>query len=149
MPAVEFRGEGMRRSFVGVCVGLAFVALGAAGCSDDDTTTPTTPTPTTVTESFTGALNKNGAVTFSFSVGATGQVTATLTELASSAVPVGLSLGNWNGTTCQIVLANDNAVQGTFVTGNMSATGSLCVRLYDASGNVEAAVPFKVDVVHP
>src|SRR5687767_48515 len=126
----------MRRSFGGSLVLLALVAMGAAGCDEETTpTTPTTPGPT-VTESFTGALTRNGAVTFSFTVGATGQVTATLTELGSSAIPVGVSLGNWNGTTCQIVLANDNAVQGTFVTGTMSGTGSLCVRLYDASGNL-------------
>jgi hypothetical protein len=139
----------MRRSFGGNLVLIALAALGAAGCDED--TTPTTPTPpaSTVTESFSGSLTRNGAVTFSFSVAATGQVTATLTELASSAVPVGLSLGNWNGTTCQIVLANDNSVQGTFVTGSMSGTGDLCVRLYDASGNLESTVAFKVDVVHP
>jgi hypothetical protein len=128
---------------------LALVALGAAGCDEDTTpTTPTTPTPP-VTESFSGTLNRNGAVTFSFSVAATGQVTATLAELGSSAVPVGVSLGNWNGTTCQIVLANDNAVQGTFVTGTMTATGDLCTRIYDASGNLELPVTFRVEVVHP
>ncbi len=137
----------MRRSFLGLCVVLA---LGAAGCDDktDTPTTPTTPTPS-VTESFTGSLNKNGAQTFSFTVATTGQVTATLAELSSSTVPVSLSLGNWNGTTCQVVLANDNSVQGTFVTGTMSAAGSLCLRLSDASGNLAAAVTFKVDVVHP
>ncbi len=140
----------MRRSIPGVCVLAAFVMLGASACDDEAETpnTPTNPTPT-VTESFTGTLNKNGAQTFSFTVSATGQVTATLAELSSSTVPVSLSLGNWNGTTCQVVLANDNAVQGTFVTGTMSAAGSLCLRLSDASGNLEAAVTFKVDVVHP
>ncbi len=139
----------MRRSIFGACVLAAFVMLGAAAC-DEDTETPNTPSPApTVTESFAGALNKNGAQTFSFAVSTTGQVTATLAELSSSAVPVSLSLGNWNGTTCQVVLANDNAVQGTFVTGTMSAAGSLCLRLSDASGNLEAAVTFKVDVVHP
>jgi hypothetical protein len=140
----------MRRRFAAVCLVLALAAFGAAGC-DDETDTPTTPdTPApTVTESFSGTLNRNGAVTFSFSVSASGQVTATLVELSSSTVPVSLILGNWNGTTCQVVLANDNAVQGTFVTGAMSAAGSLCVRLSDASGNLEAGVIFKVDVVHP
>lgn len=140
----------MRRSFPGVCVLAAFVMLGAAACDEDTQTpnTPSTPTPT-VTESFTGTLNKNGAQTFSFTVSTTGQVTATLAELSSSTVPVSLSLGNWNGTTCQVVLANDNAVQGTFVTGTMSAAGSLCLRLSDASGNLEAAVTFRVEVVHP
>jgi hypothetical protein len=140
----------MRRSFLGAVVVLALAAFGAAGCDEETNGTPTTPTPTTtVTESFNGTLTRNGAQVFSFSVSASGQVTATLAELSSSTVPISLSLGNWNGTTCQVVLANDNAVQGTFVTGTMSASGDLCLRLSDASGNVEAAVTFKVDVVHP
>jgi hypothetical protein len=140
----------MRRSFLGVCAVLALAAFGAAGCDDqtDTPTNPTTPNPT-VTESFSGSLTKNGAQAFSFSVSATGQVTATLVELSSSTVPISLSLGNWNGTTCQVVLANDNAVQGTFVTGTMSAAGNLCLRLSDASGNLESTITFKVDVVHP
>jgi hypothetical protein len=139
----------MRRSLTGGFIALALVALGAAGC-DSDEPTPINPTPTpTVTDTFTGMLTTNGAQTFNFEVGGTGQVTATLTELGSNAVPVGLSLGNWNGTTCQIILANDAAVQGTFVTGNMTVRGNLCVRIYDASGNLAAAVAFKVDVVHP
>ena len=139
----------MRRTFP-VRVLLTVVALGASGCDDetDTPTTPTTPTPT-VTESFTGTLTKNGAQTFPFAVAATGQVTATLAELSSSTVPISIALGNWNGTTCQVVLANDNSIQGTFVTGTMSAAGNLCLRLSDASGNLEAAVSFKVDVVHP
>ncbi len=141
----------MRRRFAALGLVLALAAFGAAGCDDDESDTPTTPNPPapSVTESFSGTLNRNGAVTFSFAVAATGQVTATLVELSSSAVPVSLILGNWNGTVCQVVLANDNAVQGTFVTGTMSAAGSLCVRLSDASGNLEAGVTFKVDVVHP
>jgi hypothetical protein len=133
-----------------VCIVLALAMLSAAGCGDNKDTTPTTPTPTpTVTDSFSGTLAKNGAQTFSFSVAATGQVTATLKELSSSDVPISLSLGNWNGTTCQVVLANDNAVQGTFVTGTMSAAGNLCLRLSDASGNLETTLTFKVEVVHP
>jgi hypothetical protein len=140
----------MRRSFPGVWVVLALVLLGATGCDDEPEapTTPSNPTPT-VTESFTGALNKNGAQTFPFSASANGQVTATLAELSSSAVPISIALGNWNGTTCQVVLANDNAIQGTFVTGSMSAAGNLCLRLSDATGNLEGTVTFKVDVVHP
>jgi hypothetical protein len=139
------------RSFLRAFPLLALAALGVAGC-DDETTPPTTPTPpaATVTESFSGSLSKNGGVTFSFTVGATGQVTATLATLtAADGTKVGLSLGNWNGTTCQVVLANDNAIQGTFVTGTMSSAGSLCVRLYDAAGTVEGTASFRVDVVHP
>lgn len=138
------------RSFLRVFPLLALAALGVAGC-DDETPPPTTPTPpATVTESFSGTLNRNGAATFAFTVGATGQVTATLTTLtAAEGTRVGLSLGNWNGTTCQVVLANDSAVQGTLVTGTMSSAGSLCVRLYDAAGGLEGTATFKVDVTHP
>lgn len=143
----------MRRSFGKIFGVLALAALGAAGCdnNDDNNGTPTTPTPTpTVTETFTGNLTKNGAATFNFTVGASGQVSATLRELTPApAVSVGLSLGNWNGTVCQAVLANDSAIQGTFVTGNMSSAGSLCVRIYDATGTLEGTTAFRIEVVHP
>jgi hypothetical protein len=139
----------MRRSFVQVCVVLALAAVGAAGCDDDDP--PTTPTPPTqtVTDTFTGSLSRNGAQTFNFAVSTNGQVTATLSELSSSTIPISIALGNWRENTCQVVLANDNAIQGTFVTGSMSAAGALCVRLSDATGTLEGTVTFKVDVVHP
>lgn len=141
----------MRRSAGKMFVMLALVALGAAGCDEESNGTPTTPTPgPTVTETFSGTLTKNGASTFSFKVAATGQVSATLRELSPApATAVGLSLGNWNGTTCQTVLANDNAIQGTFVTGNMSAAGDLCVRIYDSKGDLEGTIAFKIEVVHP
>lgn len=144
------------RRFFRVCSLVALAALGAASCGSDNTTptTPTTPTPT-ITDSFSGTLSKNGGATFSFSTTANGQVTATLTTLAAATgtLPdgsvVGISLGNWNGTTCQIVLANDKAIQGTFVTGNMTKAGNLCVRVYDSTGELATTVTFKVDVVHP
>jgi hypothetical protein len=144
------------RSFLPVFAILALAALGAAGC-DDDVETPTTPTPPTssVTESFSGTVSRNGATTFPFSVGGNGQVTATLATFAaaSGTLPdgsvIGISLGNWNGTTCQIVLANDKAIQGTFVTGTMSRSGDLCLRVYDSTGELATTATFKVDVVHP
>jgi hypothetical protein len=141
----------MRRSFGKAFVVLALAAVGTAGCDKDENGSPTGPTPTpTVTETFTGTLSKNGGVTFSFSVSASGQVSATLRELnPAPAVGLGLSLGNWNGTVCQTVLANDNAIQGTFVTGNMTRSGDLCVRIYDSTGSLEQTVAFRIDVVHP
>ena len=61
---------------------------------------------------------------------------------------VGLSLGTWNGTSCQIVLANDKATQAAVVIGTASSAGSLCVRVYDV-GNVADPITYEIQVVHP
>lgn len=128
------------------------IALTIWACGDAaTTTTPTTPTATTptTTETFEGDLNPNGAKTFPFTTQAAGTVTATLTSLSpDSTLTIGMSLGTWNGSACQIVLANDNAIQGAVITGTVSSTGSLCVRVYDVGKLVEP-IAFVVTVVHP
>src|SRR5215217_7258698 len=107
--------------------------LTIAGCSDD-TPPPADPTPpASITETFTDTLNVNGARTHPFAAQRAGSVIASLTSLApDDTVTIGLSLGTWNGTSCQVVLANDNATltSGTVV-ASASSTGSLCVRVYD------------------
>ena len=128
----------------------------AAGCNDNNVTTPTTTTTTTTTtatttETFTGTLNMNGAASFPFTAAAAGTITATLTTVAPDAtVPIGLSLGSLTGTSCQISIANDAATQSAIVTGTVTAAASLCARVYD-TGKVTAAQPvsFTVTIVHP
>jgi len=139
----------MRRSthlkllFVAVAVAMAFWA-----CKNTIPSTSTTPAPTT-TDTFQGTLNPNGARTFSFSTQAAGAITATLTSVTpDSTTTVGMALGTWNGTACQVILANDSAVQGTVLIGASTAAGSLCVRIYDV-GNLTANEDFAVAVVHP
>jgi hypothetical protein len=131
---------------------LACVSLVAACDSGDDPGLPTAPTPPpTVTETFSGTVAQNGAVTHNFSTTTSGTVSATLTTLApDSAQIIGMSLGTWNGTVCAIVLANDRSTQGTVITGGVSALGQLCVRAYDV-GNITAARPFsyEITIVHP
>jgi hypothetical protein len=126
------------------------LVLALASCGEDEPTTPTAPTPPpTVTETFSGAVNRNGAVTHTFTTQASGTVTATLTALApNSELIVGMSLGTWNGSVCQIVLANDNAKQASVVTGGVSSLGSLCVRIYDV-GNIADPITYEITVVHP
>jgi hypothetical protein len=128
---------------------LLALALTFSGC-DDDNTPLTTPTPPpTTTETFSGMVNRNGAVTHPFSTQASGTVSATLTTLSpDSALVVGFSMGTWNGAVCQIVLANDSATQGTVVTGGASALGSLCMRIYDV-GNIVDPIAYEFTVVHP
>ena len=125
------------------------VLLSAAACSKSTATSPTTTTaPTNVTDTFTGTLTRNGATNFQFSVSAAGVVYATLSSVADSSTVVGLSLGTWNGTSCAIVLANDQAAQGTTVTGSVTGIGTLCARVYDV-GKVVDPLDYQVTVVHP
>jgi hypothetical protein len=142
----------MRRLIPGLLV-FAVVAAGAAGCNDNNNTTVTnptpTPTPTIVTEVFSGSLNMNGATTFPFSATAGGTVTVTLTTLSPDAtLPIGLSLGTWTGSACQVVIANDNAAQTAAISGTVTSAASLCVRVYDV-GKVTSPVDFTVTVGHP
>jgi hypothetical protein len=131
-----------------LCVLLS--ACLAAGCGSDPFTTPTAPsTPaTTVTELFEGTLTVNGAATYPFTVAQPGTATASLTALSpDSSVVVGLSLGTWNGSACQIILANDAASQGASVVGNATSIGSFCARIYDV-GKLTAATDFVVTLTH-
>jgi hypothetical protein len=128
---------------------VAVLCAGAAACDEEAPPPPTTPTPT-VTETFTGDVSQNGAQTHNFSTAASGVVTATLKEVApDSSLVIGFSLGNWTGSSCQIVLANDAATGGAILTGTMSGIGNLCLRMYDV-GNVPAAgATYRVEIVHP
>ena len=125
------------------CSPMAPTTVKAAASSD-------TPAGTGA-QRFTGTLNMNGAASFPFTAAAAGTITATLTTVAPDAtVPIGLSLGSWTGTSCQISIANDAATQSAIVTGTVTAAASLCARVYD-TGKVTAAQPvsFTVTIVHP
>jgi hypothetical protein len=127
---------------------LAIVAMTA--CGDDNIAPPTAPTPpTTVTETFSGAVTRNGAATHSFTTQASGSVVATLTAFsADEGTRVGLALGTFNGSACQLVITKDDATLASSVTGAVSALGSLCVRIYDV-GNLTGPVDYEIQVSHP
>jgi hypothetical protein len=126
---------------------LVLVSLLAAGCDDDAPPTGPTETPTAITESFSGTVTVNGAVTNPFTITRAGEVSARIVSLSVTDAVIGLSLGTWNGQVCQIILANDNASTTiSSVTGNASA-GSFCVRLYDV-GKLTGPVDFEVSVTH-
>jgi hypothetical protein len=128
------------------------VALGAAACDPDvvptDTGTSTSPSPT-ITESFTGSITLNGAVSYFFSTNAAGLLTATIRTLTpDSTMQLGLALGTWNGN-CNTTISNERAGQGITVTGSVSGSGNLCVRIFDANGTVITPSQFEIVVVHP
>ena len=122
----------------------------AAGCDNDveNGTPPTTPAPT-ITESFTGNININGAATHTFTVSATGTVTATLTQVTpDNTVVTGFSLGTWNGSSCQAVISKDDSIQGNVLTGSVGGAGLLCARIYDV-GKLSDTIGYTVTIVHP
>jgi hypothetical protein len=140
----------MRKSkFLSLTLVLALV-VAASGCDNGDTipVTPTTPS-TTVTETFSGSLTVNGAVTFNFSTTSSGAVVTSLRTVGpNSTVQLGLALGTWNGVSCALVISNDRSQAGTSVTGQVNAAGTLCTRVYDV-GQLTGPATFEIVVVHP
>ncbi len=136
------------RRLVASALLLAGVFL-ASGCnnSSSSSTSTTAPTSTTsVTATYSGNLNQNGAVTFPFTA-QSGAVTATLTTLSDPTVTIGMALGDWTGLSCVIDITNDATQVGGTVTGSLSATSNVCVRVYDV-GNVTTTLSFTVTVTH-
>jgi hypothetical protein len=133
---------------------MVAVASMMAGACGSDTTTPTTPTtsttPVTTTETFSGPLSVNGAVTHVFLVLATGTVTVQLTAVDPGDSPtIGVALGTWNGSSCQLIITNDAAALNAIVTGNVTAATSLCARVYDAGGKLANSINYTIQVIHP
>jgi hypothetical protein len=133
------------------CALAAGTVLGAAACTGSDTTVgPTTPTTATITDSFSDTLSLNAAKTFPFVVQAAGSVTALVQSISPDATQIiGVALGTWNGETCQLVLSNDAAVQGSTVIGQASTPGNFCLRVYDATGALPKNEAYVVTVTHP
>jgi len=124
--------------------------LSTAACGDDAATTAPTPPPAvTVTETFSGSINRNGAATHTFLAQGSGTVTVTLATLSPEGTDaIGLSLGTWNGTACQLIIANTAAAQGAIVIGVASSAGNLCIFVQDV-GKVADAASYEITVVHP
>jgi hypothetical protein len=135
-----------------VCLLLFACLVAATGCSNNNpVTTPTPTTPTIFTEVFSGTINMNGAASHSFVSQTSGGVRITLTRLTPDpAQIVGLSLGTWTGSACQVVIAADRASQQSSITGSVGATGSLCARVYDV-GTIASGAPvsYEITVEHP
>jgi len=131
------------------CTILLTAALTAAGCDDANPLLPPTTGPelVAVTDTFSNTLTVNGGRTHPFTVERVGSVTATLSSLSTPATTIGLSLGTWNGASCQIIIANDAATVATSVIGTAQTTGQFCVRLYDV-GTLTGATTYSVEVTH-
>jgi hypothetical protein len=122
-------------------------AVAFAACGDDPVVTAPTETPVSLTEPFAGRLTINGAATHLFTTQRAGNASATITSLSpDSAAVISLSLGTWNGSSCQIIIAKDDATTNAGVIGTASA-GSFCVRLLDV-GKLTAPTDYEITVTH-
>jgi hypothetical protein len=139
----------MRRSQVLLGCLLAAVVV-AGGCDNGPDTAPTPPTVDAVTETFTGTINLNGAITHSFTQSVAGTVTATITAVVpADGTVLGFQLGTWDTVRCSAVLTNDLATTGSVLTANTQSSASLCVRLHDPNGVLtDRSVQYTVTVVH-
>ena len=136
---------------------LALLAVAGlvAACGQKDPFLPTGPStlPTVLTETFSGTLNRNSAYTHPFSVRDAGTVSVFLiasadTRNPDNAIPIGVSLGTWNGASCAIVIANDNLSPGSSITGQATAAGNLCVRVYDVGFVPAGAAAYELLIDH-
>ena len=152
----------MRRLFWRALLMVAVVAA-APACNDNNNfSTPTGPTtpPTVLTETFSGTLVKNAAFTHPFTVTDAGDVSVFLLQSVdpahpeNNAIPIGVSLGTWNGVSCAVVIASDsimpvntdNPSQGR-LTGRATSAGNLCVRVYDV-GFVPGSANYELLIDH-
>ena len=152
----------MRRLFWRALSVVAVAAVTSACDNNNIFSTPTGPTtpPTLLTETFSGTLLKNAAYTHPFTVSDSGDVSIFLLQSVdpanptNNAIPIGVSLGTWNGISCAIVIASDsvmpvntdNPSQGQ-LTGRATAAGNLCVRVYDV-GYVSGAANYELLIDH-
>lgn len=137
----------MRRLWMlGVCVcGLAAVT---AGCGDSLTSQEISPSQQ-VTETFADTVIPGGGKTHLFVTLSKGTITATLTAVGEDNTRImGVSLGNWSGTACNIAVANDTAITSVPVVASVTAGGTLCARVYDSQG-IPDATAYTLVVVHP
>lgn len=143
----------MRRFTSGFLALAALIALTHVACSESLTTTPSDPTTTTtVTETFTGTISRNGATTHTFTTSSSGTITAILVRLSPESVTsIGVSLGTWNGQSCFLPpgTARDNTIVGSSIVGTATSTGTFCVRAYDASGSIPVSATYEIQVSHP
>jgi hypothetical protein len=129
-------------------VTLLFIAT-ACG---NDSNTPIGPDPTPdINETFQDILTLNGAVVHTFTATGPSQMTAQLVSLSPNPEKIiGMSLGTWNGTTCQVVLDNPATKQFDVVEGATQFPGAanFCLRVYDPNGSIDPAQFYVVLVAH-
>jgi hypothetical protein len=132
------------------------LALAAAACGGDSSTTaPTTPAGPS-SELFEGKLQSRGDSTFfSFTVATAGNVSVTLASVmttttpgTSTNLPLGIGLGSPLATDCTLTSQTTTGPGLTpQLTGNSFSPAIYCVRVFDV-GNLTVPVNFAVRITH-
>lgn len=143
------------RSHPPFLLGLLTLALTAAACGGNTTTSPapTIVAPATATETFAGTLAVGGFRFYSFLVPLNGTVNVTLVSVeGTNVVPtvmLGLAIGTPSGTGCA-TSSSVNAQAGVS-TPQITLTespGRYCAVVHDI-GNLTAPAIFTVTIDHP
>ncbi|MEO8484103.1 MAG: hypothetical protein ABI634_17965 [Acidobacteriota bacterium] len=138
----------MRRPmFRGVIV-LALAAATGAACSKSTPSTPVTPTPSATTETFTGSLPVNGALTFPFVVTQAGSANASISALDPDVIVATKANGTGSFRVGELVYQGTSFDAGTLKATVFSwnpptlgaSTGSLLLRDFTGGFTADAAI---------
>jgi hypothetical protein len=148
---VPYFGEKMRRSTVVFLSRAALLTLALVGTAcDNGPEIGPTPTPVLVTETFTGTVTLNGAISHNFNASTAGTTTATITALDPSGAFIGFQMGTWSGAVCTAVLSNEAGTTSSVLAAGTQSAASLCVKLHDPNGILtDKPVTYTVTVTHP
>ena len=105
------------------------------------------PEPEKFTFSLSNTLSLQGANTNHFATKA-GEINIRLKTLTPvETVTIGMAMGIWTGTSCNIVIADDNAVFNALLIGTARDAGDFCVRMYDV-GKLTAPTDYTIEITH-
>ncbi len=124
---------------------VLFAALTTAACEDTSIIEP--DPPELITVPFSGTLTVNGAVTHRFTTQGSGDINVTLKTLTPGTAGIGLGLGVWTGASCNIGIADDNALATSKLIGTATASGEFCTRVADV-GRLTGSVTYDIEVTH-
>jgi hypothetical protein len=125
---------------------IALAAVSAAGCETTTSTTPEEP-PDKIVFSLSNTLPITGAVTHHFATGA-GEINVRLKVLAPvESVVIGMAMGVWTAGSCEVKIADDNAVFNALLIGTARDPAEFCVRMYDV-GKLTEPTDYTIEITH-
>ncbi|HEY6212333.1 MAG TPA: hypothetical protein VIW45_08610 [Vicinamibacterales bacterium] len=130
---------------------VAALALVAAGCTNNNSTTPTTPSIPTTTDTKSGTVQVKGSDFQTFTVTTTGQVDVTLTAAGPPAtIVMGLGVGQSGPGSCGLLpgASTQTAAGSSPQVSGIMTPATYCVMVYDV-GNMTAPINYTVTVTHP